>query len=210
MSTCSTSSGSSITSSAAEGSAPSSSSSASRSGRCRTIPSSEEIASASSPKRSRHPRGQRERPGGVHAPAVGREHAQPPVADLVAEALEHDRALARQHPRRGLLLAQIGEQVARGARVEVVVALQRLRVLRDRPARELADRLAQLLRAADRVALPERHRAGRAGGGRDDHTVAADLLDPPAGGAEQERLPGRAPRRPSPRRARRRAGRRAA
>ena len=136
------------------------------------------------------PRRQREPPGGVHAPAEGGEHAQPPVADLVAKALEHDRALARQHARRRLLLAQVGEQVARGALVEVVVALQRLRLLLDGPARERADRLAELLRAPDRVALPERHRAGRAGRGRDDHAVAADLLDPPGRGAEQERLAG--------------------
>ena len=95
-------------------------------------------------------------------PPNGRQHAQAPVADLVAEALEHDRALARQHARGRLLLAQVGEQVARGALVEVVVALERLGVLLDRPARERADRLAELLRAPDRVALPERHRAGRA------------------------------------------------
>ena len=79
------------------------------------------------PEALAHARGQREPPGGVHAPAVGGEDAQPPVADLVAKALEHDRALAGQHARGGLLLAQVGEQVARGALVEVVVALQRLR-----------------------------------------------------------------------------------
>ncbi len=135
-------------------------------------------------------RAERQRPGGVDAPAIGGEDAHPPVADLVAKALHHDRALTRQHARRGLLLAQIVEQVARGARVEVVVALQRLRLLLDGPARERADRFAQLLRATDRVALPERHRAGRAGRGRDDHAVAADLLDPPGRGAEQERLAG--------------------
>ncbi len=51
-------------------------------------------------------------PGGVDTTAVGGEDAQAPVADLVAEALEHDRALARQHPGGGLLLAQVVEQVA--------------------------------------------------------------------------------------------------
>ena len=49
---------------------------------------------------------------------------------------------------------------------------------------------AQLERPAERVALPEGHGAGRAGRGGDDHAVAADLLDPPGGGAEHERLPG--------------------
>ncbi len=76
-------------------------------------------------------------------PPYGREHAQAPIADLVAEALEHDRAVARQHARGGLLLAQVGDEVARGALVEVVVALQRLRLLIDRPARERADRRAR-------------------------------------------------------------------
>ena len=135
-------------------------------------------------------RGQGERPGGVGAPAVGGEDAQPPVADLVAEALEHDRSLAGEHARGGELLAQVGDQVAGGALVEVVVALQRLGVLLDGPAREGADRLAELLGAPDGVALPEGDGAGGAGGGRDDHAVAADLLYPPGGGAEQEGLPG--------------------
>ena len=65
-------------------------------------------------------RRQREPPGGVHAAAEGREQAQPPVADLVAEALQHDRPLARQDARGVLLLAQVGEQVVRRAAVEVV------------------------------------------------------------------------------------------
>ncbi len=67
---CSTSSGSSRISSAAEG--RDSASSASRSGRCRTMPSSEEIASASRPKRSRM-RAERARP---HA-----ECTRPPYGD---------------------------------------------------------------------------------------------------------------------------------
>ena len=109
-------------------------------------------------------RRQRQAPGGVDAAAVGRQDAQPPVADLVAEALDHDRAVAGDHARRLLLLAQEVEQVVGRARVEVVVALERLGGLVDRPARERADRLAQLLRPPDAVALPERHRAGHARG----------------------------------------------
>ena len=126
----------------------------------------------------------------MDAPAVGREHAQAPVADLVAEALDDDRAVARQHARRGLLLEQEVEQVLRRERVEVVVGLQRRGVLVDRPAAERADRLAELLRPPDAVALPERHRARRARRRRDDDAVAADLLDPPRARAEQERLAG--------------------
>ena len=102
---------------------------------------------------------QREAPGGVHAAAVGREDAQPPVADLVAEALDDDRAVARHDARGVLLLAQEGEQVLGGEVVEVVARLERRGVLLDRPARERADRLAELARAPDAVAAPERHRA---------------------------------------------------
>ncbi len=36
---------------------------------------------------------ERQRPGGVHAATEGREHAEPPVADLVAKALDHDGAV---------------------------------------------------------------------------------------------------------------------
>ena len=80
-------------------------------------------------------RAERQAPRGVDAPAVGREHAQPPVADLVAEALDDDRAVARHDARGLLLLAQEVEEVARGERVEVVVALEHLGGLVDGPAR---------------------------------------------------------------------------
>ena len=56
------------------------------------------------------------------------------------------------------------------------------------PSGERADRLAELARAADAVALPERHRARHARRRRDDDAVARDLLDPPARRAEQEHL----------------------
>ena len=154
------------------------------------IPSSDQIASDSRPYSSRMRALQREAPGGVHAAAVRGEDAQPPVADLVAEALDHDRAVARHDAGGVLLLAQEREQVLGGQVVEVVALLQRRRVLLDRPAGERADRLAQLARAPDPVAAPERHGARHAGRGRDDHAVARDLLDPPGRGAEQEHLAG--------------------
>ena len=60
-------------------------------------------------------------------------------------------------------------------------------------AAELAGRRsdlpAELVRAPHSLALPERHRAGDAGGRRDEHAVAGDLVDPPGRGAEHERLP---------------------
>ena len=133
---------------------------------------------------------QRQAPGGVDAPAVWAEDAEAPVADLVAEALDDDRAVAGHHARRVLLLAQVVDEVARGEHVEVVVALEHLGRLVDRPPAEDADLTAELLRAPDAVALPEGHGAGDAGRRRDDHAVAPDLLDAPRRGAQQEGLPG--------------------
>src|SRR5207302_8233408 len=57
-------------------------------------------------------------------------------------------------------------------------------------ARELADRLAQLVRAADALAFPERDRAGNAGRRRDEHAVARDVLDPPRRRTEHDHLTG--------------------
>ena len=154
------------------------------------IPSSDQIASDSSPSSSRI-RALIARPQAAWTrPPNGRQHAQPPVADLVAEALDHDRAVRRDDAGGGLLLRQELDQVLGGAAIEVVVALERSRLLLDRPARERADRLAELLRAPDAVALPERDGSRQARGGRDDHAVAGDLLDPPGARAEQERVPG--------------------
>src|SRR3954464_71666 len=189
----STSSGSSITSSAPGGS--------SASGRWTMMPSSDQIASDSRPKTSRirrlsasahargTPRPRPDPPAGGPPPAVRAQDAQPPVADLVAEALDDDRAVGRHDARRGLLFGEEVEEVLRRERIEVVVALQRPKALVDRPAAEGADLAAELLRPADAVALPERHGARRARSGRDRHPVAADVLDPPGRGAEQERLP---------------------
>src|SRR5207247_4686 len=95
---------------------------------------------------------------------------------------------ARHDPRRVLLLDEELDQVVRGAAIEVVLRLQLFRGLLDGPTRERADRLAELLRPADPVALPERHRPRQTGRRRHDHAVAADLLNPPRGRTEQERL----------------------
>ena len=61
-------------------------------------------------------------------------------------------------------------------------------VERDELPRRAPDRLSELERPPDALPLPERHRAGDARGRRDEHPVSRDLLDPPGGGAEQERL----------------------
>ncbi len=152
------------------------------------IPSSDQIASASSPQLVTQPRAEREAPGGVHTTAVRRQHAQSPVADLVAEALDDDGAIRRDHARGVLLLAQERLQVARGELVEVVVGRQLRGLHLQRAAREPADLDSKLLRPADRVAVPEGDRTGCARRGGHDHAVAADLLDPPGRRAEQEGL----------------------
>ena len=52
----------------------------------------------------------------------GRQHAHPPVADLVAEALDDDRAVVG-HGAGGLgLLVEVGDEVGGGALVEPAVA----------------------------------------------------------------------------------------
>ena len=123
------------------------------------MPSSDQIASASRSSCDADLRRQREAPGGVDPAAERREHAEAPVADLVAELLDHDRLVRGDDARRGLLLAQVGQQVLGGALVEVVVLRERLGVGGDGLARERADRPAELGGPADAVAAPERHRA---------------------------------------------------
>jgi hypothetical protein len=55
-------------------------------------------------------------------------------------------------------------------------------------SRRLADRLAELVGAADALALPERNRARHTRSGRDEDPVTRDLLDAPGRRAEQEGL----------------------
>jgi len=78
----------------------------------------------------------------VHAATPGREHAEAPVTDLVAEALDDDRAVGGEGACRGSLLAQVGDEVARGALVEPVAVGEFARVGVDCAAHELADRAA--------------------------------------------------------------------
>src|SRR5947209_7280282 len=124
----------------------------------------------------------------MDAPAEWAQHAQAPVTDLVAEALDHDRAVGRDDAGRVLLVSEELDEVGGRLGVEVVLPLQGRGVLADRPPGEGTDRLAELLRPLDGVALPERHRARQPGSRRDDHPIAADLLDPPGAGPEEEGL----------------------
>ena len=145
------------------------------------------------PERVAQAGAERHRPGRVHPRPERRQDAEAPVADLVAEALDHDRPVGRDDAavRRGLV-AQVGEQVLRRQRVEVVVAAEALERLlvgeRHDLARGAADLLPELEGPSDALALPERDGAGRARRRRDEHAVAGDLLDPPRRGAEHEGL----------------------
>ena len=128
-------------------------------------------------------------PRGVHLGAEGGVHDDPPVAELVAEALHDDRAVVRDVAAGLALLGQIGQHVvggpgvqARGEKAEAGVLLGQGADL----AEERAHRAAQFERAAELVALPEGEPARDAGGGGDQDAVAGDVLDTPGTGAEGE------------------------
>jgi hypothetical protein len=57
----------------------------------------------------------------VHPGPEGRQDAHPPIAELVPEALDHDGLVGGQGAGRLTLLVEVGQQVARGELVEVVV-----------------------------------------------------------------------------------------
>ena len=76
------------------------------------------VASTSMPSASVMPRLDGHRPGRVHAAAERRQHADPPVADLVAEPLDHDRAVVGHHAGGPRLVVQVGGEVAGGALVQ--------------------------------------------------------------------------------------------
>ena len=86
--------------------------------------SSEWIASASSPCSSRSLRAIARPQARVHPSAPGGEYDQPPVPDLVAEALDHDRLVRGHHPGRVPLVLQVGDQVAGCPRIEIMGLLQ--------------------------------------------------------------------------------------
>src|SRR5262249_20487894 len=128
----------------------------------------------------------------MHAAAEWRQDADAPVADLVPEPLDDDRAIGGDDSRDRFLLAEEREEVPGGARVEPVLVLDpssRVRVReRGQLTGGLADLLPELGGAPDALALPERGDPGHAGSGRHEDAVAGDLLDPPRGRAQQERL----------------------
>ncbi|CAM5703133.1 hypothetical protein SANTM175S_04585 [Streptomyces antimycoticus] len=83
---------------------------------------------------------QGERPGGVDLRAEGGVDHHPPVAQLVAEPLHHDRAVVRHMPAGTALLVQISDDVLGGPGVQTcgqqpqagVLGLQRADLAQER------------------------------------------------------------------------------
>ena len=136
-----------------------------------TMPSSECIE-ATSTRTARAAARRAPAPTGVDLRAERGVHDQPPVAQLVAEPLDQQRAVVGEVAG-GLPSARPGRlQVRRAPLVEAggPGALQAgLRRRGADLAQERAERPAQLQRAARGVAVPERHLARLAGGGGDEH-----------------------------------------
>ena len=132
------------------------------------------------------------RPRSVHRHTERAEDAHPPVADLVAEALDHDGAIIGHRTRCLRLLLQVEQHVVRGQGIERVVGHQRrqrtLGRQRTRLALERTQCATQLEWPAGSIAVPERHLPRLTGSGRDHHPLERDVLDAPGAGAEQEGL----------------------
>ena len=114
-----------------------------------------------------------------------------PVAELVKAALDDDGPIVGDGARCRLVV-EVAQEVFGGDAIEVMLADETIdRCGPGDPAQvanELADRVAELDRPSCPVAVPERHLARLARGGRDQHAIVRDLLDAPRRGAEGERL----------------------
>src|SRR5439155_7641630 len=114
------------------------------------------------------------------------------VAELVARALDDDRAVVRDLARRGGLVVEILQEVPRGERVEPLSAGEARERRGARRGPQLADHPSdaapELERPSRGIAAPERHLAGLAGRGRHQDAIVSDLLHAPRRGAEEERL----------------------
>jgi hypothetical protein len=135
--------------------------------------------------------GEHEGPGAVHARAEGAVHHDAPVPELVAEGLDHDRAVVGHAARREALGAHVVEQVLACPVVEaraVEELVERRGVSRAvglvHGAYPGPCRLPELGGAPRGVALPEGQAARLTGGGRHDDAVPGDLLDAPGARAE--------------------------
>ena len=124
--------------------------------------------------------------------AERREDADAPVAEIVAAALDQNRAVVRDDAGGGGLIGEVAQEILGRLLIEIVVRDQAL----NRPGRghvpqrphELTDLPAELERPSGGVGLPERHLAGLAGRRGHEDAIVGDLFDAPRRGPEQERL----------------------
>ena len=144
---------------------------------------------------------QRQAPGAVDAAAVGRMDDELHAADLVEEALEHDRVLRRQAAERRVRRGEILDQLLRGGRVDADLVDQPAQGARRRPGGRQArgdlgaqarHRRRQLVAAPGRLAEPERNGRRRAVRVLDPHHAALDAQDAVALVAELEDVAGHA------------------
>ena len=157
-----------------------------------TMPSSLQIISTSAAPLFAEPGLQGHRPRRVDLGAEGREDADPPVADLVAEAFDDDGAIVGHDPGRLGLLVEIRHagwpRRARRARTSSSnQASGRCSVA------DLAHEGTPIARPSSSgstrsVAVPERHLPGLTGRRGDDDPFEGDVFDAPGRRPEQEGL----------------------
>ena len=147
------------------------------------------------PERLAQPRGERQRPRRVHATAERGQDADAPVADLVAEALDDDRAIGRHRAGRAPP-ARAGTRAgcAPPARPGGTPSRSLPSACSSESATSSRDAAPIAAPSSYGLPTPSPFQNGTAPGHarrrRDEHAVARDLLDPPGRGAEHERLPG--------------------
>jgi len=130
-------------------------------------------------------------PRGMNPSAEWGQHAHAPVSHLVQVTLDDHRLIAGNLARGVGLVVQVLDEVRRRAFVEPVPLQPRQRLGfrgAGQLARQASDVHPELQGAAGSIAVPEGHLPRFAGRGSDDHLVLGDLLDPPAGSAEDEHV----------------------
>ena len=128
----------------------------------------------------------------MHAAAERRQAADAPVAELIAHALDHNRAIIRDLLRRELLISEITQNILGRLLIEIVLARQPGNRSTARQlaqfANQRADAPAELNRPAGLIPVPEWHLARLTGRRAHQHTILRDLVDAPRGRAQHKRL----------------------
>ena len=133
----------------------------------------------------------RERPGRVHRSAIGGVDDHPPVAKLVAKALDEQGAVIGQLAGGLALLVHVGHEVRCRPLIETGGAQSlfdhRLLAVGD-GADECPHCLAEFGRSSERVTMPERQPARLTRRRAHEHPIVRDLLDPPTARPEGDHL----------------------